>query len=194
MTPGFEAARDDKSLATQIAQLATASNKGPMSTETAARAIAYARGAEPKLSNWFVINRVMTDAVWRRHSTNIAERWIHQPHASPVYMAEFCWEVPHEFGMCAVHGVDLPLTWNNPDVPISVDGSDTPDAWRKIDPSNRRAQLARNIAASWAAFARTGNPTTPTLRWPEYDLQRRATMALDYDSAVIDEKKAPSLR
>jgi para-nitrobenzyl esterase len=37
-------------------------------------------------------------------------------------------------------------------------------------------QLSAKASAAWAAFARSGNPSTASLPWPEYTTDKRATM------------------
>ena len=45
--------------------------------------------------------------------------------------------------------------------------------------------LADRMSDAWLAFARTGNPNTPSLpEWPAYTADRRATMFFDNDCTV----------
>jgi para-nitrobenzyl esterase len=48
--------------------------------------------------------------------------------------------------------------------------------------------LAAAMMDSWIAFARTGDPSTPTLGWPHYDAKRRATLIFgDGAPKVVDD-------
>lgn len=50
------------------------------------------------------------------------------------------------------------------------------------------------LAGQWSdaliAFARTGSPGTHVAAWPAFDVPRRATMAFDRQSGVIDDPDA----
>ncbi|HKD31133.1 MAG TPA: carboxylesterase family protein, partial [Xanthobacteraceae bacterium] len=41
--------------------------------------------------------------------------------------------------------------------------------------------LADRMSAMWTAFARTGDPSIPGLKWEPYAAERRAVMVLDDD-------------
>lgn len=41
--------------------------------------------------------------------------------------------------------------------------------------------ISRIMASAWAAFARTGDPSTPSYSWPEFTAQKRETMIFDND-------------
>jgi len=55
--------------------------------------------------------------------------------------------------------------------------------------------LAAAVSASWAAFARNGNPATPALpSWPAYRADQRAVMVLDRECRVVtDPDRDPRL-
>ena len=49
-------------------------------------------------------------------------------------------------------------------------------------------RLVEEMSGSWAAFARTGDPTHPAVpEWPAYDTTRRATLLFDSTSRVVDD-------
>jgi para-nitrobenzyl esterase len=51
-----------------------------------------------------------------------------------------------------------------------------------------RYPLAQNMAASFAAFAKTGNPNHAGIpQWPAFDPTRRATMVFDTQTAVVND-------
>ena len=53
--------------------------------------------------------------------------------------------------------------------------------------STATRRLERLTSAAWAAFARSGNPSTPELPWPAYDPKRRATMVFDTEPGTVDD-------
>ena len=84
----------------------------------------------------------------------------------------FTWPSPGfggKFG--AVHGVDVPLVFHA--YRGSICGG-SPEA---------RA-LADRMAATWVAFAKTGNPNPAIPEWPVYNGQTRATMISDKSTRV----------
>ena len=57
------------------------------------------------------------------------------------------------------------------------------------------SDLADQIQDAWIAFARTGDPNTPSLpEWPSYDQERRATMELAEPCRVVDDPVAAERR
>jgi carboxylesterase type B len=51
--------------------------------------------------------------------------------------------------------------------------------------------LVDTIQESWLAFARTGDPSNDLVGdWPAYDLDRRATVALDESVDVVDDPES----
>ena len=119
----------------------------------------------------------------------MAERRLARNANPSVFVAEFRWQVPCKHGMYAFHGVDVPLMFNHPEIAISPDVADMPVEWQRDESKNARAVLARRSAAAWAAFARNGDPSTPELPWPAYDLQRRQTMILSPGPVVLEDPR-----
>jgi para-nitrobenzyl esterase len=55
--------------------------------------------------------------------------------------------------------------------------------------------LARNMRQAWTTFARTGRPAAPELpAWPNYTLDRRATMELGSTFRVLDDPGSAARR
>jgi len=62
---------------------------------------------------------------------------------------------------------------------------ETIDAVGWTDRGEVAHDLSRRIAATWTAFARTGNPDNPAIpHWPAYTASARATLVLDRDCHV----------
>ncbi|HEX4713524.1 MAG TPA: carboxylesterase/lipase family protein [Ktedonobacteraceae bacterium] len=121
---------------------------------------------------------VITDYAARIPSIRLAEQQVRQ--GGPVWMYRFDWPSPHlQFGAC--HGLELPFVWNK------LASASLGPLLGENPPSN----LARQMHASWIAFARTGHPNIPDLpSWPAYDLEQRATMIFHNTCQVIDDPQA----
>jgi para-nitrobenzyl esterase len=53
--------------------------------------------------------------------------------------------------------------------------------------------LAEKVSASWVAFARSGNPHTPSLpNWPAYSANTRDTMLFNNQSRVVKDPDHPA--
>jgi para-nitrobenzyl esterase len=95
----------------------------------------------------------------------------------PVYLYYFSWESPLEGGRYkSPHTIEIPFVFDN--VASSLLTADAPDA----------PALAEKVSDAWIAFARTGDPNTPTLpHWPAFDARKRQTMVFDNESTLIDD-------
>jgi len=92
-----------------------------------------------------------------------------------TYAYAFGWRAP-EWGAC--HAVDLPFTFGT----IHAAGWDAfVGADRDTDGAADSAadHVAEEVMSSWAAFAATGDPSTPLVgRWPRYAPPERMTMVI----------------
>jgi para-nitrobenzyl esterase len=92
-----------------------------------------------------------------------------QQGGAPVYQYVFSWQSPQLDGRGgAWHTLDLAFCFDNTERCAQGTGN-TPQA----------QTLARKMAAAWAAFARTGNPSTAELNWPATDAEHVQTMVFD---------------
>jgi para-nitrobenzyl esterase len=81
--------------------------------------------------------------------------------------------------------------FGNLDYEYAWDEHDTPAVRAAADPKRRRFQLADSMMHAWAAFARSGNPSVPTLPpWPAYDMQVRSTMILGDQSRIVADPRS----
>lgn len=94
---------------------------------------------------------------------------------APVYMYLFNWESPVLGGILrSTHCMEIPFVFDNAGVHASMTGGG----------AEARA-LAERMSDAWLAFARTGNPNTPSLpEWPAYTAAGRATMFFDNECQV----------
>jgi len=120
--------------------------------------------------------RVMTDAWFRIPSIRFAAR---KAAVNPsVYMYLFEWENQDRPDVGAAHGQETPFVFNNLDAVLvtrsAADGH----------------ELADQMSASWAAFARAGDPSTSALQWPRHNTGSRATMILGRQPHVAEDPGA----
>lgn len=94
---------------------------------------------------------------------------------APVYMYLFTWESPVLDGaLRSTHCMEIPFVFANAKIHASMTGGGA-----------QAETLAGRMSDAWIAFARTGNPNTPSLpHWPAYTPDQRATMFFDNDCAV----------
>jgi para-nitrobenzyl esterase len=121
--------------------------------------------------------RLETDRVRGLQAIKVAEAKSAQGRA-PVF--KYIWEMSSagfggKFG--AVHGSDVGPTFHAPGGLIN---GDSPEA----------NALKDKMAATWVAFARTGNPNNPAIpNWPAYDAKTRATMLFDANMRVENDPR-----
>lgn len=85
----------------------------------------------------------------------------------------------------ACHGLDVPFVF----------GSLTqPGIARFTGGGPPALALADFVQEAWLAFARTGDPSTPTQPWPRYDREHRPTMVLGPECFVADDPLAGERR
>ena len=119
---------------------------------------------------------ILTDSNHRLRSITLAERKAAQGRA-PVWLYSFDWETPVFGGrLKAFHALDVPFVF------------ETIDAVGWTDRGEVAHDLSRRIAATWTAFARTGNPDNPAIpHWPAYTASDRATLVLDRNCHVAND-------
>ena len=93
---------------------------------------------------------------------------------APVWKYSFDWETPAFGGrLKASHSVEVPFVFDT----LQVIG----DGHRKAGAQ----ALADRVSATWATFARTGNPANASIpAWPAYEAGRRAVMRFDDECRV----------
>jgi para-nitrobenzyl esterase len=118
---------------------------------------------------------LQTDGGMRLPAERIAEA--QSAHNPVTYAYHFAWEAHHpERDMGAFHAIDLPFVFDTFD-------REGWDAFLGIDDDGRA--VGRMMRSAWAAFARSGDPSSPEIGdWPRFDVDRRATMILDAKPAV----------
>jgi para-nitrobenzyl esterase len=122
-----------------------------------------------------------TDGLIRAMSTRFAAACSER---QPTWMYLFGFRSPvkgrtgQDYG--AYHSIEIPFVF----------GNDGPEAQAVTAPRDQWGSLSDQMMDAWTAFARSGDPNTPSLpHWPRYDTARRATMALDLPCAVVDDPR-----
>jgi para-nitrobenzyl esterase len=106
----------------------------------------------------------------RRQSILIAEMKAAQNEA-PAFLYQLMWNTPVMDGMLrSPHSLDLPLIF---DIAMG-------DRWKPYTGAVPAAdRVAKAMSGAWVEFARTGDPATAALQWPNYSLRRRDVMLFD---------------
>lgn len=88
----------------------------------------------------------------------------HAENGGNAYM--YYWTYPSAIGSYgACHAVELAYVFNNLDE-------------TKYTGDNIKTELAETVQQMWVNYAKTGNPSTDTITWPQYNSDTRATMIL----------------
>lgn len=141
--------------------------------------IALYRREHPDYSASDVFFAATTDSRDWRPALVEVERRAALEGAAATYSYELRWGSPVNPQMKAHHALDLPLLFDNVALAPRLTGT-SPEAFA----------MAATLSTTYIAFARTGNPNNPRIPfWPPYDLKRRATMAFDLHSRVIDDPR-----
>jgi para-nitrobenzyl esterase len=100
---------------------------------------------------------------------------------APVFLYEFAWTMPVDGGRWGTpHMADIPFAFANMERAKAMTGTG-PQAF----------EVARNLAAAFVAFARTGNPGNPHMPgWQPYRSSARASMRIAVDCKLVDDPHA----
>jgi para-nitrobenzyl esterase len=110
----------------------------------------------------------------------VIEAELRAAQGSPVYAYQLNYRSPLENGRFgAMHGMDIPLVFDNIAQPGSPSGKDA-DTQKAAD----------QMSEAFIAFARTGNPASPKIpEWRPYELPARATMVFDVNSQLVNDPR-----
>lgn len=116
---------------------------------------------------------IESDRVFRVHSLRLADR---QAAHAPTFTYLFGWGSPAMRGwLGACHGLEIAFVFGN-------QGRGELAAFTGAGPE--ADALAEAMMDAWLAFARTGDPSTPSLAWPAHDPATRPTMVFAATSGV----------
>ena len=96
--------------------------------------------------------------------------------AAPVFTYFFTWQSPMLEDAGAWHTAELAFCFDNAKRCEQGTGN-TPEAQK----------LAKKMAAAWATFARTGNPSRSGLTWKPFEPDRCPTMVFDNKCRLVDD-------
>ncbi len=107
----------------------------------------------------------------------IAERKVEQ-NTAPVFMYYFQWNSPVRYGkLRSMHCMEVPFFFDNINNTAFMNGR-----------GREQYELAWKMAESWAAFARTGNPSNTYIpEWPAFNLNERPTMVFSNNTRVVND-------
>jgi para-nitrobenzyl esterase len=101
----------------------------------------------------------------------------HELNAAPAYAYYFTWQTQILDGVAgAWHTAELQFCFDNTKRCEQGTGN-TPEA----------QTLAKKMAASWAAFTATGNPSIPGLEWSPTDPETNKTMIWDNECSIMND-------
>jgi len=160
----------DEKLHARVEQRLGAASRGVIETYRKARGERGAPVTPPEL--WSALE---TDRIFRMPALRLAET--HLRHEPRVYSYLFTWPSPMFDGMLgSCHALELGFVFGTHAEPGMADFSGTgPEA----------DELARRMMDAWLAFARSGDPSTPSDRWPRYTAADRPTCVFGEKTEVV---------
>jgi para-nitrobenzyl esterase len=129
------------------------------------RTLSYMCSGAPGLNGLAMRNNVVKMA-----------RLKHELKAAPAYAWYFKWQSPMLEDAGAWHTADLQFCFDNTKRCEQGTGN-TPEA----------QALAKKMASAWAAFAASGNPSTPGLPWAATDPDSNGSMIFDNECHMTDD-------
>jgi para-nitrobenzyl esterase len=147
---------------------------GVLGDAKAATLIAAMKKAHPEKSIR-TLSYGVSGLLVRNNVTRMAKMKYDQ-HGAPVFAYYFTWPSPILEDAGAWHTAELAFCFDNTKRCEQGTGN-TPEAQK----------LAKKMAAAWANFARTGNPSQSGLTWMPFDPNRSPTMVFDHVCRMVDD-------
>lgn len=101
----------------------------------------------------------------------------HQLNAAPAYAYYFTWQTPILDS--------LPGAWHTAELQFCFDNTKRCEQGTGNTPEAQA--LAKKMASAWAAFAATGNPSLPDMKWTPTDPDSNKTMIWDNECHMADD-------
>lgn len=142
-------------------------------------AYAIFKASRPQANPSEVFFTIASARGYVRDQTIMAEQRAAGGGTGKTYVYRLMWRSPVEGGRrVSQHSLDLPFMFDNVAVVPHMTGPETEETKAMVD----------QMANSWLAFARTGNPNNSSIpQWKPYDLGRRNTMMFDVPSRAEDD-------
>jgi para-nitrobenzyl esterase len=141
--------------------------------------IATYRAAMPGAEIADLYLNLWTDGTFRGAATGWASR--HAAAGAAAYSYEFAHQSPLP-GVGSPHTLEIPFVFGTFAQPFMAP---------RAGDGPVEAALSAAMREAWAAFARTGDPSTPAVSWPRYDAERRATGVLGGAGGPVEIVDAP---
>jgi para-nitrobenzyl esterase len=138
--------------------------------------IAGMRRLRPSASPSDLYFTITTERIMGSGAITLAER---KAAKGKVYMYRLEWETPVD-RLRAPHALDLPMIFDTVDKSSSFLGAGMAEAQKVADA----------MSPAWIAFARSGDPSTPSLPWPAYEPSKRTTMVFNARSGAVEQPLA----
>jgi para-nitrobenzyl esterase len=117
------------------------------------------------------------NALFMRNNVVKMAKLKYEQKGAPAYTYFFTWQTPILEG--------LPGAWHTAELQFCFDNAKRCEQGTGNVP--KAQALARKMAASWAAFARTGNPSLPGLTWEPTDPESNRAMVWDNECRMMDD-------
>ena len=139
--------------------------------------VAEFRATRPQATPADIFFAISTTRRFRQIAVTQAELRAKQAGGAPVWLYEIAWKTPVDGGKWgSPHSMDHGMTFHN------LEGGET-----MYGETPELARMAEQVAPTWVAFARNGNPNNPAIpNWPAYDAQAKPTMVFDLQSALVN--------
>jgi para-nitrobenzyl esterase len=143
------------------------------------KAYATFKASRPQANPSEVFFTIASARGYVRDQTIMAEQRVKGGGSGKTYVYRLMWRQPVEGGRrVSQHSLCLPFVFDNVAAGAEMTGPET---------EQTRAMVA-NMANSWIAFARSGDPNNASVpTWAPYDLTRRNTMMFDVPSTAVDD-------
>src|SRR6266566_410911 len=139
-----------------------------------AEALATYRATRSDASPGDLLAAIVTDWFYRIPAIRLAEA--HTKGNGATYMYEFAWRSPGFDGQLgACHALEIPFVFDTLDK----------EGYEAFMGDGAPQQLADAMHAAWVAFATSGDPG-----WPQFDLNRRATMRFDTKQELVEDPRS----
>jgi len=147
---------------------------GVIGDEKATALIAAMKKAHPEKSIRTLAYGVSGMLV-RNNVTRMA-KMKHDQNGAPVFAYYFTWQSPMLEDAGAWHTAELAFCFDN-----------TKRCEQATGNTSEAQRLAKKMAAAWASFARTGNPSQSGLTWKPFAPNKCPTMVFDNQCRMVDD-------
>jgi para-nitrobenzyl esterase len=153
--------------------------RGYLNDEDVDEAFDVFQASRPHANASEVFFTIVSARGYVRDQTIMAEQRVGGGSTDNTYVYRLMWRSPVEGGRRVTqHSLDLPFMFDNVAAGPQMTGPDTDQTRAMVD----------NMANSWLAFSRTGDPNNASVpAWAPYDLDRRNTMMFDVPSYTEDD-------